>query len=187
MGDQPWFYRREEDWVALAERLKQTSCPHCQTVGALIRHGVLTGFDDHNPPRQAIRARRVFCSNRYRRRGCGRTVSVWIADTIRRLSLSARTLWAFLQRAVVGTIAAAARAVDSPRSDRTLQRIWTRFDRGQSAIRTALRGRGPPPEVTAEPLRRPAAAQVLAHLQATFPHDDCPVAAFQQAMRTFFV
>lgn len=187
MGEQPWFYRRDEDWVAIVERLKHTSCPHCHTVGMLIRHGVLTGFDDSNPPRQAIRARRIFCSNRRRRRGCGRTFSVRLADTIRRLSLTTRTLWAFLRRAVAGTLAAAVRDTDCPRSDRTLQRVWKRFDRGQSAIRTALLGRGPPPALPAEPFRRPAAAQVLAHLRATFPHDDCPIAAFQQAMRAFFI
>jgi hypothetical protein len=187
VGDQPWFYRREEDWVAIVERLKRTACPHCNTVGMLIRHGTLSGFDDRTPQRRAIRARRVFCSNRYRRRGCGRTFSVRLAHTIRRLSLSTRTLWAFLQRAVVGTIAAAIHGTDGQRSDRTFQRIWRRFDRGQSAIRTALLGRGPPPALPAEPCRRPAAAHVLAHLQATFPHDDCPVAAFQQAMRAFFI
>lgn len=27
----------------------------------------------------------------------------------------------------------------------------------------------------------------LAHLQAAFPHDDCPIAAFQQALRVFFI
>lgn len=187
MGDQPGFYRRDEDWIAIVERLKQTSCPHCKTVGMLIRHGVLTGFDDGNPQRQAIRARRVFCSNRHRRRGCGRTFSVWLADKIRRLSLTTRTLWTFLRRAVVGTIAAATHATDCPRSDRTFQRIWKRFDRGQSAIRTALSGRGPPPELPTEPACRLAAAQVLAHLRATFPHDDCPIAAFQLATRSFFV
>jgi hypothetical protein len=187
VGDQPWFYRRDEDWIAIVERLKQTSCPHCKTVGMLIRHGVLTGFDDTNPPRQTIRARRIYCSNRHQRRGCGRTFSIWIANTIRRLSLTTRTLWTFLQHAVVGTIAAAIHAADCPWSERTFQRIWKRFDRGQSAIRTALRGRGPPPELPAEPTRRPAAAQVLVHLQATFPHDDCPIAAFQLAMRSFFI
>jgi hypothetical protein len=186
LADQPGFYRREEDWVAIVERLKQTSCPHCKIVGTLIRHGVLTGFDDSNPQRQVIRARRIFCSNRHQRPGCGRTFSVWLADKIRRLSLTTRTLWRFLQRAVTGSIAEAIRTTDCKRSARTLQRIWKRFDRGQSAIRTALLGRGPPPAFAAEPFRRPVAAQVLAHLQAAFPHVDCPIAAFQHATRAFF-
>jgi len=187
VGDERWFYRDEQDWAALTERLKQTACPHCKKIGALIRHGSLYGFDDSTPQRKTLRARRIFCSNRYRRPGCGRTFSVWIADKIRRLSTTTRRLWAFLQRAVAGTLAEAMRATGSSLSGRTWQRIWTRFDRGQSAIRTALLARGPPPELPATGARRPEAAQVLAHLQATFPNADCPIAAFQIAMRSFFV
>lgn len=187
MDHQRWFYRDEQDWVAIAERLKQTPCPHCKTVGMLIRHGSLSGFEDRNTQRQMVRARRIFCSNRHRRPGCGRTFSIWIADKIRRLSLTASTLWKFLQRAVVGSIAAAIRVADCHRSDRTWQRIWKRFDRCQSAIRTALSGRGPPPDFSVEPPCRPAAAQVLAHLVAAFPNADCPISAFQLSMRSFFV
>lgn len=187
MGDERQFYRDEDEWTAIAERLKQTSCPHCKAVGTLNRHGTLCGFDDSNPQRRTIRARRVYCNKRRRQPGCGRTFSVWIADKVRRLSVTTRTLWTFLQHAVVGTISAAIRAADCPRSDRTFQRIWKRFDHGQSAIRTALLGRGPPPELPAESARRPTAAQVLAHLQITFPHADCPIAAFQHTMRSFFI
>ena len=99
MGQLQWFYRSEEQWIAIAERLKQTPCPHCNADGTLIRHGALYGFDDANPQRQTLRARRIFCSNRLARPGCGRTVSVWLADKIRRLSLTAGTLWRFLQGA----------------------------------------------------------------------------------------
>lgn len=174
----------------MAERLKLTPCPHCKVVGLLIRHGYLHGYDDGSPQRKTIRARRIFCSNRNARHGCGRTFSVWLADKIRRLSLTTGTLWRFLQRAVAGSVVAAIRAADCPLSDRTWQRIWKRFDQGQSKIRTALLGRRPPPELPAtwpaKPSRRPA-AQVLAHLQAAFPDAHCPIAAFQQTMRTFFV
>ena len=187
MGDERLFYRGEHERAAFVERLKLTSCPHCKTVGALIRHGFLYGFDDSSPRRETVRARRIFCSNRQRRPGCGRTFSVWIVDKIRRLSVTTRSLWRFLQHAVVGSIAAAIRATGSLLSDRIWQRIWKRFDRAQSAIRTALLARGPPPDLPTEPSRRPAAAQVLAHLLATFPHADCPIAAFQHSTRSFFI
>jgi hypothetical protein len=187
VGDERWFYRDEQEWAAFAERIKLTACPHCKAVGTLIRHGSLYGFDDSTPPRRTVRARRIFCSNRHRRPGCGRTFSVWLAGKIRRLSLGTCRLWAFLQRAVAGTLAEAIRAAGCSFSDRTWQRLWNRFDRGQSAIRIALLGRGPPPELPAAGVRRPAAAQVLAHLRATFPNTDCPIAAFQMAMRFFFV
>jgi hypothetical protein len=186
VSDVRWFCRGEPEWAAIVERLKLTPCPHCRTVGTLIRHGVLTGFDDGSP-RRTVRARRIFCSNRHRRGGCGRTISVWLADKIRRLSLTTRTVWAFLKRAVAGSIAAAIRELNSSRSDRTFRRVWRRFQRNQSAIRTALLSRGPPPDGPAASSRRPAAAQVLTHLLSAFPQADCPLAAFQQATRSFFV
>jgi hypothetical protein len=182
----PWFCRSPEQWDALAERLKLTPCPHCKVVGTLIRHGFLYGFDDTSPRRKAVRARRIFCSNRHARPGCGRTFSVWGADKIRRLGLTTTFLWRFLQLALAGTLHAAIRALDCYLSDRTLQRIWKRFDRGQSKIRTALSALGPPPALPAPPARRPA-THVLAHLQAVFPDADCPITAFQHTLHTFFL
>ena len=181
------FTSNDHEWTAFAERLKCTACPHCRRVGMLVRHGFLRGFEDASPQRKTVRARRIFCSNRHRRTGCGRTFSVWIASKIRRLGLTSRSLLAFLQRAVAGSLATAIRDANCHRSDRTLRRIWKRFDRGQSRIRTALLGRAPPPEVLSAPARRPDAAQVLAHLHAAFPDADCPIAAFQQATRSFFL
>ena len=72
----------------MAERLKVTPCPHCRAIGALIRHGYLRGYDEGNLRHKAVRARRIFCSNRGRRPGCGRTFSVWIATKVRRLGLT---------------------------------------------------------------------------------------------------
>jgi len=190
MGEERWFYRDAEERTAIAERLKQTTCPHCKSAGTLIRHGFLYGFDESSPRQKTVRARRIFCSNRQARPGCGRTFSVWIADKIRRLSLTAGALWQFLQLAVAASILAASRAVDCRLSDRTWQRIWRRFNRAQSKIRTALCGRCPPPELPprapTNPSRLPA-AQVLAHLQAAFPNVPCPIAAFQYAMHAFFI
>jgi hypothetical protein len=183
VGETRWFVRTADEWTALAERLKLTPCPHCQVVGTLIRHGFLRGYDETSPQRQTVRAHRLFCSNRQARPGCGRTVSVWLADKIRRLGLTTGGLWRFLQRAVADGILAAIRGFDGHLSDRSLLRLWQRFHRGQSQLRTALFGRCPPPELPAEP--QPAAA-VLAHLLAAFPHAD-PIAAFQQTLRTCFV
>jgi hypothetical protein len=184
VSEERWFYRDAAEWSAIAERLKQTACPHCKVVGTLIRHGFLRGFDDSDPQRKTLRARRIFCSNRNARRGCGRTFSIWLADKIRRLSLTTGALWRLLQRAASDGILAALRGSDCQRSDRTWLRIWKRFDRGQSKIRTALSACCPPPEVPGA--HRPV-AQVLAHLQAAFPNALCPIAAFQHALRTFCV
>lgn len=183
MAEGQWFYRSDEEWKALVERLKLTACPHCQVVGALIRHGCLRGYDEASTRRKIVRARRLFCSNRNARRGCGRTVSVWCADKIRRLSLSTGTLYRFLQHAATDGISAAIRVLRCHLSDRTLQRLWQRFHRGQSNIRTALSRCCPPPTT---PGQRPA-LHVLAHLHAAFPDAGCPITAFQHTLRTFFV
>jgi hypothetical protein len=76
------------------------------------------------------------------------------------------------------------RDLDCHLSDRTRQRIWQRFRHGQSTIRTALFGRCPPPEL---PAAHQPEAHVLAHLQAAFPGNPCPIAAFQYTLRTFLV
>lgn len=190
MSDQRWFCRSPQESNDLAERLKLTACPHCQALGTLNRHGFLYAFDDSSPRRKTVRARRVFCSNRQARPGCGRTFSIWYADKIRRLGLTTAFLWRFLQLAVARSLAAAFRAAPCYLSDRSLQRLWKRFHLAQSKIRTALSVRCPPPELPprspTQPPHRPA-AQVLAHLQAAFPDADCPIAAFQHATRTFFV
>ena len=188
MSDQRWFCRNTEQWHTIADRLKLTPCPHCKAVGTLNRHGFLYGFDDSSPKQKTVRAQRIFCNNRHARPGCGRTFSVWHADKIRRLSLTTACLWRFLQLAVAGSLTAAMRAIACHLSDRTLLRIWKRFDLGQSNIRTALAEECPPPELPAQPARRSAAtaAHVLAHLQTAFPDPD-PIAAFQHALHAFFV
>jgi hypothetical protein len=184
MSEVRWFYRDEAEWIEMAEKLKLTACPHCKEVGHLIRHGALQGFDESG--RIVLRARRVFCSRRNRRRGCGRTFSVWLADRIKRLKVTTRRLWTFLQQAVAGTIEVAIRALDSRLSDRTWQRIWARFNVAQTNVRTALANRCPLPDGPLKPSRRPAAL-VLAHLQAAFSPAECPIAAFQLAIQTFFL
>jgi|SRR5580658_1967613 hypothetical protein len=184
MGEVCWFYRDEAEWIGIAEKLKLTACPHCKAVGNLIRHGALQGFDENG--RIVLRAHRVYCSRRNRRRGCGRTVSVWLADKIKRLKVTTRRLWNFLQMAVAGAIESAIRALDSRLSDRTWQRIWARFKAAQSHLRTALAIRCALPEHPAQPSRRPAAL-TLAHLQAAFPNVECPIAAFHLTIKTFFL
>jgi hypothetical protein len=182
--DVPRFYRNDDEWNAFAEQLKLIPCPHCKAVGTLIRHGFLQGFDERHPQQRTRRARRLFCSNRNARPGCGKTFSVWIANKIRRLGLTTCGLWRFLQHVVADGLRAALRGFPCHLSERTLMRIWKRFLHAQCNIRTALAGRCPPPQLLKEP--RPA-AQVLAHLRAAFPDAHCPIAAFQQTMRTFFV
>lgn len=185
MSDSQWFTSCPQQWQTICEKLKHTPCPHCKAVGMLIRHGFLYGYDDQSPQRKTLRARRIFCSNRNNRRGCGRTFSVWMADKIRRLSMTASTLWTFLSLAVRCGIFSAIRSLRCSLSDRTVHRIWRRFRMAQSSIRTALSALCRPPDLFAQASSSPM-AQVLAHLKTAFPAG-CPIAAYQRALRLFFL
>ena len=171
-----------EDFYA---KLKITACPHCKTVGNLIRHGFLRGYDEEHQLEKNVRAARIFCSNRNRATGCGRTFSVWRADKIRRMFLSAESLWAFLTGAVsTGNKLVAFRKLDSGLSDSAPYRIWKRFLHAQTDIRTALARFCKPPQLVSD---NPAEL-TLAHLQMAFKeHSLCPIAAFGATLQTFFV
>lgn len=173
-----------EQFNAVLTHLKLTACPHCGSVGNLIRHGYLRGYDDQHQRRKTTRAQRVFCSNRRRATGCGRTFSVWWADKVHRLFLNAESLWAFLKNAVTsGNKLQSLRDLESGLSDSAPYRIWKRFLQAQTAIRTALARMCETPECTAE---QPA-AQTLAHLEAAFGDQPCPIAAFQLRLQTSFM
>ena len=53
MAEQRWFYRDDDDWDAIVERLKLTPCSHCRVIGALIRHGHLRGHDGDTGQRKS--------------------------------------------------------------------------------------------------------------------------------------
>lgn len=169
----------------LFAKLKITPCPHCKTVGALIKHGFLRGYDQNNHLNKAVRATRVFCSNRHRATGCGRTFSVWMANKIKRVYLCADSLWQFLTGAVTsGNKLDAFRKLNSGLSDSAPYHIWRRFLNAQAAIRTALAGLCEPPRIVSD-----CPAQLtLAHLQKAFKeHPLCPIAAFAAALQSFFI
>lgn len=53
MANPRWFYRNDDDWTAIVQRLKLTACPHCRAVGTLVRHGYLRGYDGDAGPRKS--------------------------------------------------------------------------------------------------------------------------------------
>jgi hypothetical protein len=180
----------KEELDDLFAKLKITSCPHCKRVGSLIKHGFLRGYDPNNQLNTAVRAARVFCSNRRvarggRATGCGRTFSVWMASKIKRLYLSADSLWQFLNNAINSQNKLQAfRDLNSGLSDSAPYHLWRRFLNAQAAIRTALAGLCKPPQIESD-----CPAQLtLAHLQQAFKeHPLSPIAAFGATLQTFFI
>lgn len=107
-----------------------------------------------------------------------------MADKIKRLMLTADALWTFLKQAVgTGNKFQAFRDLKSGLSDSAPYRIWKRFGEAQSAIRTALGRLCKPPEVASEE----PAEHTLAHLEAAFADQACPIGAFQVRLQAFFI
>jgi hypothetical protein len=203
--------RSQVDRERLLLNLKLTPCPHCKNVGALNRHGFLKAFQDQDTRGKSVRAHRVFCSNRGRNQGCGRTFSVWLADKIKRLFLSATQLWQFLRNtAAAGNKRNAFKSLGSDMSDSAPYRIWKRFRNAQAAIRTALCAICTPPECgpqtteNSQTQNQMAAStdSTLAHLTKAFAITNpgatkpdgqnlnqplSPIAAFQLTLQAFFI
>jgi len=152
----------------------------------LILHGTLLGYSENDDNQKSCRGRRVFCNNRKKHNnGCGHTFSVWAADKLRRLRIGAKSLWAFFKLVIgLGNTAQALRAAKLDLSISSAYRIWKRFVNGQSHIRSALNTRCPPPDM---PHARQPAAQTIAHLEAAFPAETCPIAAFQYQLQILFL
>jgi hypothetical protein len=169
----------------LYAQLKLIACPHCKQVGNLIKHGFLRGYDQQHQLDRAVRATRVYCSNRFRASGCGRTFSVWLADRVKRLYLNADQLWQFLSGAAQsGNKLQAFRSLNSGLSDSATYHIWRRFLKAQAAIRTALSSLCEPPNIKAEC----PAQHTVAHLHETFKeHPLSPVAAYAVTQQNFLM
>lgn len=184
-----WIFASQQQRDDQLARLKGYCCPHCKHAGALNRHGYLKGYDEKNFNQKTIRALRVFCSNRGNARGCGRTFSVWIAQKVKRLLLDAQSLWRFLENAAEsGNRSRAFAELRSSLGHSATYRIWKRFLRSQSAIRTTLTGVCPPPKTLAKGGCRSAAQATVAHLKKAFKESALnPIAAYQAAAQRFFI
>jgi hypothetical protein len=170
------FVADESELEQFRLRIKLVACPHCGRSGSLIGHGWLTGYCEREPTRR-VRGRRFFCSNRFRRPGCGHTFSTLFAPLLAGFVVVAHTLWRFIEQVTLGLsrkrawemVAAGGLSLSSA------YRLWRRLRRAQSSLRTRLcRQCAAPACLHDEPL-----AQLLSHFGAVFPRAKCPFAGFQ--------
>lgn len=132
------YVNTSEDLDQYRKEIKFVPCPHCGAVGFLICHGFLNGYGQKGHEK-VVRGGRFFCSNRYRRKGCGRTFSVLLAEFMPGRMVPASTLWKFLRGIQRGqTRHAAWYKVGSPFSMETGYRLWKEVKRQQSRIRVRL-------------------------------------------------
>ncbi|RKY40532.1 MAG: hypothetical protein DRP85_08385 [Candidatus Makaraimicrobium thalassicum] len=159
--------------------LKLKKCPHCGQVGFLNAHGFLWGKTADGS--QTLRGWRVFCSNRGRRGGCGRTFSIHRSNVLRRRSFRAPQLREFLKALFRGQSRHAAGVAGwlEPLRPRSVYPIWQALQRNLPRLRSLLCRRSPPPDSRqSDPILGPV-AQISKHLSCAFPKAACPISAFQ--------
>jgi hypothetical protein len=158
--------------------MKLVACPHCLRTGALIGHGFLRGYAERSSG-PVVRGRRFFCSNRALRWGCGRTFSVALMSVLWGFVVRTLTLFRFAQAVLAGLTRRAAwlREAGGAFALSSGYRLWRRLQGAQSALRSQLSRQAPAPLCAArEPL-----AQLLAHFDAVFGHDEPDLFATFQA------
>jgi hypothetical protein len=76
------------------------TCHHCARRSQLVSHGFVYR-KQHNNEKQPV-AKRIFCSNRHGKTGCGRTRQLYLDHIIPRLSHTAEHLFVFLSALIAG-------------------------------------------------------------------------------------
>jgi hypothetical protein len=123
-------------------QLEHAQCRHCKQTSQLISHGFVRKKQTNAEP-EAV-GKRVFCSNRHNRSGCGRTMQLYVDATIRHIHYAGHQIVAFVQALTAGsTIQHAYQlATDSVSSPRHAYRWLNRLTRQLHTYRSSLH---PPP------------------------------------------
>lgn len=86
--------------LELDRHQEKITCHHCGKHGQLVSHGFVYR-KQHNANPKAV-AKRIFCSNRHRRSGCGRTQQLYLSEVLPRLSYTTIHLFVFLASLIAG-------------------------------------------------------------------------------------
>jgi len=157
--------------------LKQLRCPECGAAETLNCHSKLYGNDPASRTGgQAQRGQRVWCCDRGRRGGCGRSFSIFLAEVLPRHTVRAGGLWSLLERLLAGgSLKAAAQALKLPFALESLYHLRQRTRRRLTVMRAVLCRRQPPPASS----QAEALLQTVEHLRCLFPQSGCPAAEYQ--------
>lgn len=162
--------------------LKQVGCPHCRQVGALNLHGAMRGYG-LKPDEQVQRGYRIYCSNRGRRSGCGRTHSVLFGLFLRRHCVTALEVSHFLDGMLRGLSLSAAWLAGMRRfCVETARGLWTKFSRAHLAIRSRIFRGGCFPAST----QRDPRCQTWEHLRSLFVFSDNLIGTYQLCFQRGF-
>lgn len=176
------FYRCQKDFEKIHWHLKLTACPHCKRTGTLILHGYLSGYDLGAYSQRVLKGRRIFCSNRHRKQGCGKTFSVFKADRLKRFAIQTSGLWLFLKNIARGiNLSQAFRTLGIALKTTSIYRLYNRIFLAQHKIRTLLLKRFPMPQNIKH--KNPL-IKTITHLELAFQGSADALAAFQSTFQS---
>lgn len=174
------FYSSSQEFEQFHETIKMKQCPHCRQIGCLILHGYLYGYGDTDMVR---RGRRIFCSNRQKKTGCGRTFSILMAGFIKHCMIPSGSVSSFLSKIAQGDRPVTAfRALGGQMNENAGYRILRQFRKQLPRIRTCLLKVNDPPGL--KYIKNPA-VQTILHLKTVF--NGCMVSRFQQYFQISFL
>jgi hypothetical protein len=181
-----FYYKSQAKFEQYYFRLKQTPCRRCGHRGFLILHGALPKSYTGNENTQKSRGHRIYCSNRNRRKGCGKTFSALECHALKGFVLNTVGLWKYLLNLLAGdaTKKESFEKAKLPFHLSMAYRLWKRFALVQSRLRTQLSKRIPPP--TQCGFKHSFLATIV-HLKNCFPDNSNPIAAFQVTFQTSFL
>jgi hypothetical protein len=129
-----------------------------------------------------MRGKRVYCSRRGNKKGCGKTFTLWLSDTLWQRCVSAAELMRFIIGLLAGlSVWKAWRETGTGMSERTGYRVFLRLKHTQSVVRTALSGLSPP---SAQGKEKTPLLETLTILKEALGAD--AVSAYQKKHRSAF-
>ena len=94
------YFDTEDDIKDALGSLPEAVCPHCGAIGEFIRHDNIWR---NGGAENGLRGKRVYCDKRIAKAGgCGRTVTLWLSDTLRGRCLRAAELMRFILELLAG-------------------------------------------------------------------------------------
>lgn len=140
----PDFESIERFTLSLGCFAEKLQCPHCAKNDQLVSHGVI--YRQRSMMERAPVGKRVFCSNRYQRTGCGRTTQLYVATVIPAMQYAAAQVFVFLSALLMHASVDSAYQAATGRSDARQGWRWlNKLNAQLTAFRSFLHARLAPP------------------------------------------
>jgi hypothetical protein len=165
-------------------QLDLAQCAHCQRTRQLVSHGFIRKKRVGGKP-EAV-GKRVFCSNRNQRTGCGRTMQLYLDATVRYLHHGGATVVAFVLALMAGMSIEraynnATGAVTACNAYRWLARFSTRLPLYRSLVHRPPLWEANPDAMPNHSMRRPLLMATFAALLQRYGQPLC--AAYQHQLQ----